>query len=145
MIDRRSWLAVLAGYCAVFVGMSTIGCGDETPPPPPPAITSVSAQELMQLMNRNADILVLDVRGPDEHATGHIAGAKNIPHTEISWRLSEIDEYRDKHVIVCCWAGGRADIAKRVLREAGFTSILDLRGHMAEWERLGYPVERAAN
>ena len=96
-------------------------------------------------MDANADILVLDVRGPDEHATGHIAGAKNIPHTDISARLSEIDTYRDKNVIVCCWAGGRADIAKRVLRDAGFSNILDLRGHMAEWERLGYPVERATN
>jgi len=143
MMTRRRWLVVFASFFVTIVSLGSVGCGSETPPPPPPVITSVSAQELMQLIDRNADILVLDVRGPDEHATGHIVGAENIPHTEILSRLNEIDSYRDKHVIVCCWAGGRADIAKRVLREAGFSSILDLRGHMAEWERLGYPVETA--
>jgi rhodanese-related sulfurtransferase len=143
-MNRRDWFAVVAISCTVFVCVGVVGCRDETPAPPRLAITSVSAAELMQLMNANADILVLDVRRPDEHAAGHIAGAVNIPHSEITDRLDDLAGYRDKHVIVCCWAGGRADIAKQVLREAGFTSLLDLRGHMAEWERLGYPVERGS-
>jgi rhodanese-related sulfurtransferase len=141
-MNRRSWLTAALSFFAATLGLVSVGCGSDTPPPPPPVITSVSAQELMQLMNANAEVLVLDVRRPDEHAEGHVAGAVNIPHNEISARMSELEAYRDKHVIVCCWAGGRADIAKQTLREAGFTSILDLRGHMAEWERLGYPVER---
>jgi len=144
MMNKRSWLAVASAWCTVLIGVTTIGCGSETPPPPP-VITSVSADELRQLMDANAEILVLDVRSPNEHAVGHIAGAVNIPHNEIGARLSELADYRDKHVSICCWAGGRADIAKQALREAGFTSLLDLRGHMAEWERLGFPVERAAN
>jgi len=120
-----------------------VGCGQAEPEAA--AITSVSPHELLQLMEADADIIVLDVRSRDEHAAGHIAGAVNIPYTEIAYRLDELAAYRDKHVVVCCWAGGRADIAKQVLREAGFTSLLDLRGHMAEWQRLGYPVEGSAN
>ncbi len=97
----------------------------------------------MQLMEASAEVLVLDVRSRDEHAAGHIAGAVNIPHTEINDRWGELAAFKDKYVVVCCWAGGRADMAKQALREAGFTSLLDLRGHMAEWQRLGYPVEGA--
>ncbi len=141
MMNRRNWLVVISAACAALASGIAIGCSNDAPPPP--AITSVSAQELMQLMEANADILVLDVRRPDEHAAGHISGAVNIPHTEIDAWLGELAAHRDKHVIVCCWAGGRAGVAKEVLRNAGFTSLLDLRGHMAEWERLGYPVERA--
>lgn len=143
MINRSSWTRVFSAYRIIFASLVAIGCSQaesETP-----VITSVSPQELVRLMEAKADILVLDVRAGDEHAAGHIPGAVNIPHTEIGYRWSELAAYRNKHVIVCCWAGGRADIAKQVLREAGFTSLLDLRGHMAEWQRLGYPVERAAN
>jgi len=140
---RRRWLSAIATSWIVVVSLVAEGCSQAEPETP--AITSVSAQELMQLMEAHADIIVLDVRSRDEHAAGHIAGAVNIPHTEIADRLSELAAYRDKQVVVCCWAGGRADMAKQVLREAGFTSLLDLRGHMAEWQRLGYPVEVSAN
>ena len=141
MMDPRRWILFISACCVA--GLIALGCGSEELPPP--TITSVSAQELKQLMEADADILVLDVRTPEEHAAGHIVGAVNIPHSEIGSRMNEINAYRDKHIIVCCWAGGRADAAKEVLRNAGFTSLLDLRGHMAEWERLGYPVERQAN
>ena len=96
-------------------------------------------------MEADAEVLVLDVRSRDEHAAGHITGAVNIPHAEIQNRMGELNAYRDKHIVVCCWAGGRADVAKLALREAGFASVLDLRGHMAEWQRLGYPVEGTTN
>lgn len=142
-MNRREWIGALSACLIVLAGGVAVGCGRDDPETQ--VVTSVSPQELLQLMEANADILVLDVRSRDEHAAGHIAGAVNIPHTEITDRLGELVAYRDKHVIVCCWAGGRAGIAKGVLRDAGFTSLLDLRGHMAEWQRLGYPVDSAAN
>ena len=143
MMNRRSWIAAISMCWVVVASIVAVGCKQAAPENP--VITSVSVQELVQLMEADADILVLDVRGRDEHAAGHIAGAVNIPHTEINDRLGELAAYRNKHVIVCCWAGDRAGIAKQALREAGFASLLDLRGHMAEWQRLGYPVEGATN
>ena len=143
MNHRRRGLSAIAASWIVAVCLGAAGCGQAEPETP--AITSVSPQELLQLMEAHADIIVLDVRSRDEHAAGHIAGAVNIPHTEIADRLGELAAYREKHVVVCCWAGGRADIAKQVLRDAGFKSLLDLRGHMAEWQRLRYPVEASAN
>jgi len=141
-MNRRRWFLAVSTFLLTLVGGSALGCSEDAPPPPP-AITSVSAQELMQLMEADTDILVLDVRSADEHAAGHIVGAVNIPHTEIAARMRELAAYKDKPVIVCCWAGGRAGAAKDMLRSAGFSHLYDLRGHMAEWERLGYPVEGA--
>ena len=142
-MNRRSWVRAVSICWVVVAGLQTIACSQaesETP-----TITSVTAQELSQLMEANAEVLVLDVRSRDEHAAGHIAGAVNIPHSEINDRWGELAAYRDKYVVVCCWAGGRADRAKQALRDAGFTSLLDLQGHMAEWQRLGYPVEGSPN
>jgi len=141
-MDRRSWLLIFG--VLFFVAPILTGCSEEEAAPTPVA-SSISPEDLKRLVDENAEILILDVRSRDEHANGHIAGAVNIPHTEIAARLEEVAQYRDKHVIVCCWAGGRADIAKDVLRNAGFSNLLDLRGHMAAWERLGYPIERGTS
>ena len=142
-MNRRSWVRTVSTCWIVVASLVAAGCGQGEPETPP--ITSVSPQELAQLMEANAEILILDVRSRDEHAVGHIASAVNIPHAEINDRWGELAAYKDKHIVVCCWAGGRADIAKHALRDAGFASVLDLRGHMAEWQRLGYPVEGTTN
>jgi rhodanese-related sulfurtransferase len=142
-MDRRAWIVAAYAVVSITLGTVSVGCGQEETATP--VLTSVTPQELRRLLEAHADIVVLDVRSQEEHAAGHIPGAVNIPHTEIASRLGELSAYRNKHVIVCCWAGGRAAIAKEVLRNAGFTSLLDLQGHMAEWERLGYPLERTAN
>ncbi len=146
-MNQRCWAFALCIFCVACVGALSVGCGQEeaNPAPTPTRVTtSVSPQQLKQLLDSDAEILVLDVRSREEHATGHIAEAVNIPHSEIPSRLDELAAYRDEHVIVCCWAGGRAAAVKDVLRNAGFASLLDLQGHMAAWEQLGYPVERGA-
>lgn len=146
-MNQRCWVFALSTFCVALLGALSAGCSQEdaNPTPTPARVaTSVSPQQLKQLLDSDAEILVLDVRSREEHATGHIAGAVNIPHSEIPSRLDELAAYRDKHVIVCCWAGGRAAAAKEFLRNAGFASLLDLQGHMAAWEQLGYPVESGA-
>jgi NADPH-dependent 2,4-dienoyl-CoA reductase/sulfur reductase-like enzyme len=67
-----------------------------------------------------ADVLVLDVRRPDEFATGHLPGALNIPHTELRARLDEVRAAADgRHVRVLCAAGVRSNIAYRILVNNG--------------------------
>jgi len=47
-----------------------------------------------------ADMLVVDVRTPQQYAAGHIAGAVNIPEAEASGRLAELP--KDKHIVLYC-------------------------------------------
>ena len=124
----------------MFVGLVALCCSNEETVNE--TATSVSPQELVQMMDANEDILILDVRTAEEYAVGHIAGSVNIPHREISYRLGELEEYRNKPVVVYCVVGGRAGLAEGTLREAGFTNLLDLTGHMTAWDSLGLPVAR---
>ena len=67
--------------------------------------------------------LVLDCRGGEEFAAGHLPGALNIPHTEVRGRLDEIREAADgRPVRVMCLSGMRSYLAHRVLAAAGFDS-----------------------
>lgn len=85
----------------------------------------------------DAGALLLDVRTPDEFASGHIDGAINIDHTEVSSRIAEIRELQGgdlhKPVVVYCRSGRRSGIAKQILEDAGFDRVTNLGG-IGDWE-----------
>ncbi|MFC7878371.1 FAD-dependent oxidoreductase [Isoptericola sp. NPDC057391] len=70
-----------------------------------------------------AEALVLDVRTPQEVATGHLPGALLVPHTELRGRLDEVRAAAaGRPVRVLCASGVRSAIAHRVLVQAGLDS-----------------------
>jgi rhodanese-related sulfurtransferase len=118
--------------------------------PPAPAaefpIGRISGADLQQLRQRADDeLLVLDVRTPEEFAAGHIAAARNIPHDQVGRRLTELEPYAVKTVVLYCRSGRRSGIAAKLLREAGFTDVRLLEGDFPGWEAAKHPVERASN
>jgi phage shock protein E len=86
--------------------------------------------------------VVLDVRTAEEYAAGHIPGAINISHTELSGRLWELEAHKNDEIVVHCGRGGRASFAEEILLEKGFSDVRDLEGHMAKWQENGYPTEQ---
>ncbi len=110
-----------------------------------PAVTVpvLNVAELKQRLDRGANILVLDVRSPEEYTgpLGHIRGAKLIPLAEIGQRLDELRNDSGRLVAVVCRTDRRAARAIEPLRQAGFGSLLLIRGGMTAWNKEGYPVE----
>ena len=71
--------------------------------------------------------LVVDVRTPDEFASGHYDGATNIPVQELKNRISELGA-KDRAIVVYCRSGARAGTAKTTLTKDGFTNVLNAGG-----------------
>ena len=84
------------------------------------------------LLQQHPETFVLDVRTPAEFASGHIPGARLIPHDEIEDRLKELPP-PDTQMLVTCAAGGRSTAACNVLADHGYTRILNLAGGMHAW------------
>lgn len=101
----------------------------------------ITGAELAQRIEAGSPPLVLDVRTREEYASGHIAGALNIPHDELASRLGELDIETSDEVVVHCKSGGRAGVAEATLREAGYTNVRDLSGHWKGWQAAGLPSE----
>ena len=78
-----------------------------------------------------AGAVLVDVRSPGEFASGHIDGALNIPHTEVSQRAGELGP-KDGEIVLYCASGMRSAHAARALKGAGFTAVHDL-GSKAAW------------
>lgn len=81
---------------------------------------------------------LIDVRTPQEFASGHIAGAINIPVEEIGQRLGEVS--KETPVVVYCRSGNRSAQAAQILASAGYTGIYDLGGVIA-WQQAGLPLQ----
>lgn len=81
--------------------------------------------------------LAIDVRSSEDFNAGHIKGAINIPHDQIELRLSEIKQKKDQPIVVYCKSGRRAAMAEEVLKEHGFSRVINGGGYadMKEAER----------
>lgn len=73
-----------------------------------------------------SDVLLVDVRTPEEYALGTIDGAVNIPLDDLRGRLGEIG--RDSDVIVFCAVGLRGYLAQRILLGRGYRRVRNLAG-----------------
>lgn len=82
---------------------------------------------------------VIDVRTPEEFATGHVAGALNIDvqAADFHQRVGELE--RHKSYVVYCRSGSRAGAAADVMLQMGFTDVAN-GGGLAELEQAGVPV-----
>jgi len=104
-------------------------------------INQVGPQEAVLLFNHE-DALVLDVREQSEWADGHIGKAKHIPLGQLKTRLTELEKYKAKPIVVVCRSGNRSGSACGTMKKAGFEKMYNLAGGMMAWEQAGLPRER---
>ena len=90
------------------------------------------------------DVLVLDVREPDEFTgpLGHIPTARHVPLGSLADALGVLP--RDRPIVTACRAGGRSAQAALILRKAGFEQVANLPGGMLRWHAEHRLVEGGA-
>lgn len=71
--------------------------------------------------------VLLDVRSSAEYAGGHIPGSVNIPLDGIQAVLTKYPD-RQTPLFVYCLSGGRSGRAVRFLKDAGYTSVINIGG-----------------
>jgi len=103
----------------------------------------VGIPELRQRLNSGEDILLLDVRTPEDFVgeQGHIAGAVNMPVEVLKERLAELADYQERPVVTICRTDRKSATAARILAQHGFADVHVARMGMTDWNSQGYPVE----
>jgi adenylyltransferase/sulfurtransferase len=94
-------------------------------------VPTISPGELKAKLDRKDKFVLVDVREPYEYEICSIPGSKLIPLGELPARLSELDSADD--IVLHCKVGGRSAKALRVLQEAGFRKLNNLKGGIAAW------------
>jgi rhodanese-related sulfurtransferase len=100
----------------------------------------ISQSQLQQLMIKDTQVVLLDVRTVEEFEDGHIQNAVNIPHKELEQRLVELAESKDTQIVIYCRSGRRAEVAKQVLIKNGFNHLDHLTGDFNGWTSSELPT-----
>jgi len=90
-------------------------------------VPEITVEELKEKLD---EVSVLDVREPHEYEVANI-GARLIPLGELPERLIELD--RDETLAVHCKTGGRSARAVKLLKEAGFQDVYNVKGGITAW------------
>jgi rhodanese-related sulfurtransferase len=90
----------------------------------------ITPAELKKRRDQGEDLVLLDVREPDEIAYVNIGGIR-IPMEEIVTRAQELD--KDKEIVVICHHGVRSAKVVSYLRHLGFSKARNLKGGIAQW------------
>lgn len=98
-----------------------------------PVIQEISVGDLKLIF-----YFLIDVRTPEEYASGHLFGAMNIPLSEFQTNLAAWVPRlpREVPLILYCKGGVRSLQAATILAEAGVTNVLNLTGGITEWNRV---------
>ena len=93
----------------------------------------ISMDEAVTMMAQESGYIILDVRRPDEYATGHIPKAINVANESIG--TAEIPELPDKNqlIMVYCRSGRRSKEASEKLVKLGYTNIVEFGG-ILDWK-----------
>lgn len=105
------------------------------------AYRELTAAEAAKVL-ANLKPFVLDVRTPGEFAGGHLEGATLLPIQQMQARIGELAARRDEPVFIYCQTGNRSTVAAKLLIDAGFTNVMNLRRGIVEWRSAGLPVVR---
>lgn len=87
-----------------------------------------------------SSVILLDVRSPEEYASGYLKGARNIPHDQIGAEIAAVAPDKSARIILYCRSGRRANTTLETLRAMGYTDVSNFGGLEDAQERLGLPV-----
>lgn len=84
--------------------------------------------------------VLIDIREPEEHASGVARGAQLLPMRQLGNRLAEIPTDPRRPVLLICNTQNRSSATVRALRQRGFAHVRYVQGGMSEWARRGWPL-----
>jgi rhodanese-related sulfurtransferase len=121
-----------AGY--IFIGPSstsaTAGASFKT-------ITPLEAKSLIETRN---DLVLVDVRSPEEFQGGSLPGATLIPFWDFAKGRYNLP--KDKPILLICAVGGRSLACGQLLASQGYTEVYNLKGGLDAWQEQRVPLPR---
>lgn len=94
--------------------------------------------QTMDLIQRKKELLIVDVRSPEELREGKIVNSTLIPFFDIMKGAHAIPQ--DRPLLLICAVGGRSYAAMQILSRMGYKEIYNLEGGIAAWKQANLPL-----
>ena len=100
----------------------------------------ISVADLRARVDAGTAPFLLDVREPEEFATGFIRGAINVPIRTVPKQLSLLPASKSAEIVTICPSEFRSAMVTMALTVLGYTNVKTMTLGMREWNARGYPV-----
>jgi molybdopterin/thiamine biosynthesis adenylyltransferase/rhodanese-related sulfurtransferase len=100
-------------------------------------IREVDTGAAASAIESDPNVIVLDVREPDEYEQGALAGAIHIPRGHLESQIESKVPDRDAKVVVYCAGGNRSAFAAKTLGELGYSDVVSMMGGFNRWKNEG--------
>ncbi len=98
-------------------------------------IQEIGPEDLQRMRQSGEDFTLIDVREPDEHAKGAIAGAVPMPRGILERDIDKITTDKGRKIVLYCAGGFRSALAALSLKSMGFRNVVSLSGGYREWNQ----------
>lgn len=102
----------------------------------------VNVTKALELIEKEATLVLLDVRSPKEVANGAIEGSVNINFHDSDFKEQIAKLSKEKKYLVYCHSGGRSSKALKLMTKQGFTVVYNLDGGITAWQAAGQEVKK---
>ncbi|MFZ5758587.1 MAG: rhodanese-like domain-containing protein [Thermodesulfobacteriota bacterium] len=105
---------------------------------PTATFRSIPVSEAKKILETRKDIVLLDVRTPEELRYGAIAGSSLVPFWAIM--QNKLTLPKETPIMLVCAVGGRSYAAGQMLARYGYREVYNVSGGLSAWKEAGYPV-----
>ena len=124
-------------------GKVTLQCGTKRVSTSSEKFETITALQLKEMIEKNPDLYLLDVREPFElMAFGAIPGVNNLPTSQIYNRTNELPEDKNNPLVVICQSGNRSSEVAHFLYAHDYSNVYNLNGGTSGWVMNGFEVQR---
>jgi rhodanese-related sulfurtransferase len=130
---------------AALAGVPGIKGGEQMTDEISSQVIEISTPALRQEIERNPDLVLIDIRTPGEVAGmgGAIKAVQNvnIPRGWLEFRVTRHAQHKDTPVVVYCGANIRSPLAAYTLKQMGYTNVRNYPDGFIGWRNEGLPTE----
>lgn len=101
-------------------------------------IPQITADEVQKEISKKKDIILLDVRTPEEYGRGKIEGSMNISVENISDQISTAVPDKNKTIYAYCLSGSRSEVAVAMMKQLGYTNAFSMTSGLLMWRSKKY-------
>ncbi len=103
-------------------------------------VPEIEASKVHEALENNEDVIIIDVRTPQEFSRGNLEGSVNVPVDLVEARMEEVVPDKNKIVYVYCLSGSRSNMAVDAMVKKGYKNVFSMKSGLLSWRAKQYPL-----
>jgi len=103
-------------------------------------VPEIEVSKVYEALKNNKDVIMIDVRTPQEFSRGNIMGSINVPVDFVELKVEKVVTDKNKTVYVYCLSGARSNMAVNTMVKKGYKNVFSMKSGLLAWRMNKYPM-----